>query len=73
MVLWTAATSCQSSAEAGGGAACTYQQVIACTGANGCAGERSCLPDLSAYGTCTCGDAASSDSGPPDSANAGAR
>jgi hypothetical protein len=64
--LWIAAMSCQSSAETGGGAACTYLQIIQCRGANGCAGERQCLADLSGYGLCACGDSASSDGGPRD-------
>lgn len=47
--------SCQSTpAPAGGAQECTFEQTIACGPQNRC--TATCLPDLSAYGPCVCGD-----------------
>jgi hypothetical protein len=40
---------------AGGAAVCTYGQILRCGLENKC--TATCLPDLSAYGPCSCGDA----------------
>ena len=45
----------------GGGTFCTYQQTMACTTDAGCAGTSTCLPDLSDYGPCVCGDGGAAD------------
>lgn len=46
---------CQSETAPTMGAACTYQQVVPCGTGKGCTAQ--CLPDLSDYGPCVCGDA----------------
>ncbi len=50
-------SACQSAEATGGGTVCTYLQTIDCTGVEGCVGARTCLPDLSGFGPCQCGDA----------------
>ena len=57
VVLPTFAESCQADTGAMlGGTFCTYQQTIDCVTDAGCMGKSICLPDLSAYGPCVCGD-----------------
>ena len=46
---------CQADTASSQGAACTYGEQIAC--GDGAACTQTCLPDLSAYGPCTCGHA----------------
>jgi hypothetical protein len=74
LVAATAFASCTSTAETSGGALCTYGQDIPCTGEGGCAGKRTCLPDLSGYGACDCAaDGGAVDSGASDAAAKGDR
>jgi len=44
-----------------GGTFCTYKQTLACTTDAGCRGTSTCLPDLSDYGPCVCGDGGAAD------------
>ncbi len=46
---------CQSETAPTQGTACTYGEVVPCGAGNGCTTK--CLPDLSDYGPCVCGDA----------------
>ena len=59
---------CQSPAVESEGAACTYGQTIACFPADGCAGVRTCTPDLIGFGPCACFDAGVSDASARDAA-----
>lgn len=45
---------CQTDTAPSQGAACTYGETIPCGDGGHC--TQTCLPDLSAYGSCICGD-----------------
>lgn len=55
------ACACSSAPQNLGGAQCTYGQVIGCQGPGKCQGVQQCLPDLSGFTACECGDAAATD------------
>ena len=57
-----AVASCQAdTGEMLGGTLCTYKQTRPCTNDAGCRGTSTCLPDLSDYGPCVCGDGGAAD------------
>jgi hypothetical protein len=72
LLMAISAGACSETAAVEGGAVCTFGERIACMGDAGCAGERTCLADLTGYGPCVCGAPdASSVLGPDASADGG--
>lgn len=61
LVGLSSANACSSSPQTQGGAQCTYLQVIPCHGPGNCSGTQTCLPNLSGFTACECGDGAVTD------------